>query len=161
MALLVAREVILALEAGTADVADEASLERVTEQMLLQELALRIGHVALWTAVERRAVQCGRQTDLAWNFDNDLLDYRTVAATLFLKNGLNIQILTWLGSGLLLLGRLLLFLLLVIRRHHDVGGGGGGRCDGSRRLGHLRLLLDALRRVLEEVVEAQWQRACG
>lgn len=53
VALLVSSQVILALQPSAANVADESTLQRVTQQMLLKQLALRISHVTLGTAVQR------------------------------------------------------------------------------------------------------------
>jgi len=62
---LVPGQVVLALQRRIADVADEAPLHGVRDDVLLDEAAVRIGHLALRAAVERRAVQRLRLTDLA------------------------------------------------------------------------------------------------
>lgn len=62
---LVPGQMVLALERRIADVADEAPLDGVRDDVLLDEAAVRIGHLALRAAVERRAVQRLRLTDLA------------------------------------------------------------------------------------------------
>lgn len=143
VALLVTREVVLALQAGAAYVANESSLQGMTQEMLLQQLSLRVCHVAFRAAVEGRAVQRRRQAYLA-------------------------RLRTWL----LLLRRLLLFLLLVVRRHHYVGRR-GGRHGHRGRLRQIRLLLDAgilekvmytqgqsARRQMTEVIGDSGARCC-
>jgi hypothetical protein len=72
VALLVARQVILALQSSTAYVADESSFKRVPQEMLLQELALRVSHVAFWTAIKGRAIECCGQSYFAWNIGDSL-----------------------------------------------------------------------------------------
>lgn len=54
---LVPGQVVLALQRRIADVADEAPLNGVRDDVLLDEAAIRVGHLALRAAVERRAIQ--------------------------------------------------------------------------------------------------------
>uniref|UniRef100_A0A182QWZ3 Secreted protein n=1 Tax=Anopheles farauti TaxID=69004 RepID=A0A182QWZ3_9DIPT len=57
VALLVARQVILALEGRIADVADKPALEVVPDQVLLEQLPLRVRHLTLGTKKQQATVQ--------------------------------------------------------------------------------------------------------
>lgn len=64
VALLVARQVVLAFERGVANIANKPTLQVVPNQMLLEQFPLRVGHLALGTQEQRAAVQCGSYLDL-------------------------------------------------------------------------------------------------
>lgn len=96
MALFVACQVVLSFERGVANIANESSFQVVSDQMLLQELPLRVGHLALGTQEQRAAVQSRAHLNLS-------------------RLWAGFALLRWL---------LLLFLFLLFRPAGAVGGGG-------------------------------------
>lgn len=65
VAELVPLQVLLALEAGAANVANVPPLNLVHRQMLFEISFFRVRHLALGTAEQYRAVECGRDVHLA------------------------------------------------------------------------------------------------
>lgn len=92
MAKFVPLEMFLAFQSGAADVADESPLDFVTNQVLLQQLFLRVGHVTLRTAEKRGAIQRRDNAHLA-RFR--LLWLRGLLLVLLLSFGFSVRVLAF------------------------------------------------------------------
>lgn len=65
MRKFVSSEMILSLESRTADIANESSLDSVLNDMLLDQVAFRQGHLTLGAAIQNCTVESCFLSDLA------------------------------------------------------------------------------------------------
>lgn len=167
MGLLVSGEMILAFKTCPADVAHESPLQSVSNEMLLQEFLLGIGHVTFGTTVQRGSVQGRRQPNLSRLRSGLLLLLDLLLFLLFAGGGEAVLQLRRIYGGQRVAGTEEVSASWTIQR---VQIGYGQRSCGAVEMmieiglagnGEMLLtglLLDRLRRVLEEMMKAERQR---